>query len=55
MLYVVETLRATSLQPGTHGSSAQTQIDLSHYVAGVYFIKAVADGNVVAVRKVIRN
>ena len=30
------------------------QIDLSHYAAGVYFIKAVADGNVVAVRKVVK-
>jgi hypothetical protein len=31
------------------------QIDLSHYAAGVYFVKALADGNVVAVRKVIKN
>ena len=31
------------------------QIDLSHYASGVYFIKAVADGNVVAVRKVVKN
>lgn len=31
------------------------QIDLSHYASGVYFIKAVSDGNVVAVRKVVKN
>ena len=30
------------------------QIDLSHYAAGVYFVKAVAEGNVVAVRKVVK-
>jgi len=30
------------------------QIDLSHYASGVYFVKAVADGNVVAVRKVVK-
>ena len=38
-----------------NGSSVQTQIDLSHFASGVYLIKAVADGNVVAVRKVIKN
>jgi hypothetical protein len=38
------------------GSSVQTaQIDLSHYAAGIYFIKAVADGKVMAVRKVVKN
>jgi hypothetical protein len=38
-----------------HGSSAQTaQIDLSGFANGVYFVKAVADGNVVAVRKVVK-
>lgn len=31
-----------------------TQIDLSGFAAGVYFVKAVADRNVVAVRKVVR-
>ena len=31
------------------------QIDLSRYAPGVYFIKAVADGNAVAVRKVVKN
>jgi hypothetical protein len=36
------------------GSSVQTQIDLSHYAAGVYFVKAVADDKVVAVRKVVK-
>ncbi|MBP5496578.1 MAG: C10 family peptidase [Bacteroidales bacterium] len=36
-------------------SSLQTaQIDLSGFTAGVYFVKAVADGNVVAVRKVVK-
>ncbi|MBQ6155434.1 MAG: T9SS type A sorting domain-containing protein [Bacteroidales bacterium] len=30
------------------------QIDLSRYASGVYFIKAVSDGNVVAVRKVVK-
>ena len=40
----------------THGLSAQTtQIDLSRYTNGVYFIKAVAEGNVLAVRKVVKN
>jgi hypothetical protein len=38
-----------------HGSSAQTaQIDLSGFANGVYFVKAVEDGNVVAVRKVVK-
>ena len=30
------------------------RIDLSHYAAGVYFIKAVAKDNVIAVRKVVK-
>ncbi len=51
----VETRHGTSLPTDKHGSSVQTQIDLSHYAAGVYFIKAVTNGNVVAVRKVIKN
>ena len=51
----VETFHETSLQADTHGSSVQTKIDLSHFAPGVYLIKAVADGNVLAVRKVIRN
>ena len=39
-----------------HGLSAQTtQIDLSRYANGVYFIKAVSEGNVLAVRKVVKN
>ena len=42
------------LRTDGHGSSVQTQIDLSHYASGTYFIKAVADGNVVAVRKVVK-
>ena len=51
----VETQNFASLQTDTHGSSVQTQIDLSCYVPGVYFVKAVADGNVVAVRKIVKN
>ena len=43
---VVETRCTTSLQTA--------QIDLSRYASGVYFIKAVTDGNVVAVRKVVK-
>ncbi|MBR3467670.1 MAG: T9SS type A sorting domain-containing protein, partial [Bacteroidales bacterium] len=31
-----------------------TQIDLSRFAPGVYFVKAVADGNVVAARKVVK-
>ncbi|MBR6160305.1 MAG: T9SS type A sorting domain-containing protein [Bacteroidales bacterium] len=46
-----QVLRATSLQTGT---SAQTQIDLSRYANGVYFIKVVADGNVIGVKKVVK-
>ena len=43
------------VEMNTHGSSAQTaQIDLSGFAAGVYFVKAVADGNVVAVKKVVK-
>jgi hypothetical protein len=30
------------------------QIDLSGFANGVYLVKAVADGNVVAVRKVVK-
>ena len=51
----VETQNFASLQADALGSSTQTQIDLSGFAPGVYFVKAVADGNVVAVRKVIRN
>lgn len=39
-----------------HGLSAQIiQIDMSRYANGVYFIKAVSEGNVLAVRKVVKN
>ena len=31
-----------------------TQIDLSAYAKGVYFVQLVADGQVVGVRKVVR-
>ncbi len=51
----VETQNFASLQTDTHGSSVQTQIDLSRYASGVYLIKAVADGNVVAVRKIVKH
>ena len=43
LLHTVETLRATSLQ-----------IDLSSYPAGVYLIQLMNNGNVMAVRKVVR-
>ena len=37
------------------GASLQTaQIDLSRYANGVYLIKAVAEGNVLTVRKVVK-
>ena len=71
LLDVVETQCTTSLQqvvspiqaasPGAsnvtnaYGASLQTRIDLSRYTNGVYFIKAVAEGNVLAVRKVVKN
>lgn len=39
-----------------HGLSAQIiQIDLSRYANGVYFIKVVSEGNVLAVKKVVKN
>ena len=51
----VETFHETSLQAGGPGSSAQTaQIDLSPFAPGVYFVKAVANGNVMGVRKVVK-
>jgi hypothetical protein len=41
---------------GVFDTPLQTaQIDLSRYAPGVYFVKVVADGNVVAVRKVVKN
>ena len=45
--HVVETQNFTSLQTA--------QIDLSRYANGVYFVKAVADGETVAVRKIVKN
>ena len=43
------------VETNANGSSAQTaQIDLSGFAAGVYFVKAVADGNMVAVRKIVK-
>ena len=66
LLDVVETQCTTSLQQtaspeasnasNTRGATAQTtQFDLSRYANGVYFIKAVSEGNVLAVRKVVKN
>ena len=46
LIGVVETRCTTSLQTA--------QIDLSRYAPGVYFVKAVADDKVVAVRKVVK-
>ena len=43
---VVETMCTSSLQTA--------QIDLSRYVPGVYFIKAVTNGKTIAVRKVVK-
>ena len=43
------------VETGEHGSFVQTaQIDLSGFANGIYLVKAVADGNVVAVRKVVK-
>ena len=50
---VVEKGSATSLQKGANGSST-AQLDLSPFAPGVYFIKAVADGKTIAVRKVVK-
>ena len=48
-------LRTTDGVETQNFASLQTaRIDLSHYAAGVYFVKALADGNVVAVRKVVK-
>ena len=38
----------------SHIQQATAQIDLSRYANGVYFIKAVGNGNVMGVRKVVR-
>jgi len=46
LLGVVETQNFASLQAA--------QIDLSRYANGVYFIKAVADGNIMGIRKVVK-
>ena len=46
LLDVAETFHETSLPTA--------QIDLSKYAYGTYFVKAVADGKVVAVRKVVK-
>ncbi len=50
---VVETGRAPSLLTIANGSST-AQIDLSPFAPGFYFIKAVANGNVISVRKVVK-
>lgn len=49
---VVETFHGTSLQTEETGFSVQ--IDLSRFTPGVYFIKAMTNGNVVGVRKVVK-
>jgi hypothetical protein len=46
LLYVVETNGRTSLQT--------TQIDMSSYAQGVYFVKAVSNRKTIAVRKVVK-
>ena len=46
LLDVVETRHGMSLQT--------TQIDLSHYAKGVYFVKAMSDGKTIAVQKVVK-
>ena len=46
LLDVVETLRATSPQT--------TQIDLSRYAKGVYFVEWIAEDKTIAVRKVVK-
>jgi hypothetical protein len=51
---VVETFHETSLQTDGPGYSAQTQIDLSPFAPGVYFVKAVTNGNMMGVRKVVK-
>ena len=49
-------LRSTDgVGANNHSSQRTAQFDMSGYAAGVYFVKAVADGNVVAVRKIIKN
>ena len=48
-------LRKTDGVETQNFASLQTaRIDLSHYAAGVYFVKAMADDNVIAVRKVVK-
>ncbi len=42
------------LQMDANGSSEQTQIDLSPFAPGVYFIKVVSDDNIMAVKKVVK-
>jgi hypothetical protein len=49
---VAETFHGTSLQ--TEETDSSTQIDLSPYAPGVYFIKAMTHGNVLGVRKVVK-
>ena len=46
LLDMVETQSFTSLQP--------VQYDLSRYASGIYYVKSVADGNELAVRKVVK-
>ena len=46
LLQTVETRHGTSLQT--------TQIDLSHYATGIYLVRWVNGGKVMAVRKVVK-
>ena len=38
-----------------HSPLQTAQIDLSRYADGVYFVKAVADGKTVAIRKIVKH
>lgn len=63
LLDVVETHGRTSLQAtqqvadmaDKRGASLHAQIDLSRYAKGVYFVKSVSEGKVIAVRKVVKD
>ena len=47
-------LEVVNMMDARSASVQTTQIDLSRYANGVYLIKAVAEGNVLAVRKVVK-
>lgn len=54
LLRITDGVDPSPLQTDADGLSGQTQIDLSSFAPGIYFVKAVAEGNVVAVRKVVK-